>query len=425
MLLGFAALALFLALQEGPDAPGRLAAPQQQDARHARDIVLALEHIDRREERSGRLEGSIEEWNGLFRILARSDPRLRAEAWVDDGALVLAASVRLPPGPGPERLSLRARMPPFDGTPRLSSLRIGRLHLPPGAALRLAAALLDRQFGQGSAEAVTSTLTGLWIDGDRVGFHLVLPPGTEGQVGRELLTGAHGRPLPGRDDVDDLIAELVRRVEDGTLQRRGSFLPWLQTAVDLAIDHADPEDPEVTLLAVFLALDRMCGSGALMRLLPEPDEAGGRRIRPPSGACRGSLRDRGDLRQHFVTAATIRLLSSRGVAVTAGEAKELSDLDSSGFDFTDIAGNNSGIRFVAQLAATPPEGWPAIRALMQSEDDVMISLQGLPRALSATAFRIRFGEVDSPAFRAVIDEIEARIDRLPVHAGAPAGAQGG
>ena len=58
------------------------------------------------------------------------------------------------------------------------------------------------------------------------------------------------------------------------------------------------------------------------------------------------MRDRHDSRLHFITAAALKAASNRGFAVGVGEFKELYDSLSgdNGFDFTDLAANNSGIR---------------------------------------------------------------------------------
>ena len=419
------AAAVFLASQDGPHAVTSLPPPTKQDAQHMRAVVLGLEHIDRQPDRSGDLGGTLEEWNGLLRILARSQPALAGQVTLEDGGLALAATLRLPGDIWPGRLTLRVLMPPSDSDPRPSAIRIGSLPLPPQATLWVASRVADLRFGPGSGEATLAMLKGFDIDGDRVRFDVVLPDGTEGRVSRTLLAEAVGSHLPDREDVVAYVDAFERLAEAGTLPRNGSFLPWIQATLDLAIEKADPDDPGRTLLAAFLALDRLCGSGTLARILPTDEETGRREIRSPRICGSASLHNRPDLRQHFVTAGTIRLLSNRGVAVTAGETKELSDFESTGFDFTDIAGNNSGIRFVSRLAATPPEEWPEIRAMIQQETDIIIPLHGVPGGLSPAAFRLRFGTVDSPEYRAMLDEIEARIDRLPIHARPPAPGQEG
>jgi hypothetical protein len=66
--------------------------------------------------------------------------------------------------------------------------------------------------------------------------------------------------------------------------------------------------------------------------------------------------------------------------------------------------------------AAPPEDWPALIARLRAESDILPRLQGLPGRMTGAAFDARFGTIDSPAYRAVLDEIEARIDALPLHA---------
>jgi hypothetical protein len=54
-------------------------------------------------------------------------------------------------------------------------------------------------------------------------------------------------------------------------------------------------------------------------------------------------------------------------------------------------------------------------AMIESEADVLPSLDGLPSGLTEAEFRTRYGDVDSAAYRQQVAEIEARVDALPLH----------
>jgi hypothetical protein len=45
----------------------------------------------------------------------------------------------------------------------------------------------------------------------------------------------------------------------------------------------------------------------------------------------------------------------------------------------------------------------------------MPSIRGLPSFMQRAEFRARYGEPDSPRYRAQIEEIDARIDALPLY----------
>lgn len=51
------------------------------------------------------------------------------------------------------------------------------------------------------------------------------------------------------------------------------------------------------------------------------------------------------------------------------------------------------------------------------EGAVFPAVSDLPGGLSAAAFKRRFGDIDSPAYRAVLELIDRRIAALPAHAG--------
>lgn len=177
------------------------------------------------------------------------------------------------------------------------------------------------------------------------------------------------------------------------------------------------DDPERALIAGLMALNYLCGSDHFVKFFLPPRNAEEAPLPPRDGICQElTLRGRVDLRRHFLTAATLRVLSERGPAVVAGEAKELHDSIRGAFDFTDIAANNSGIRFATLLLDTPSSDWPALRDRIVTDGDVLVALDGIPGEMRRAEFRNRFGGLDSPAYAAMLAEIEARIDALPIHA---------
>ena len=90
---------------------------------------------------------------------------------------------------------------------------------------------------------------------------------------------------------------------------------------------------------------------------------------------------------------------------------------SSGFDFTDIVADNAGVRLSDVLMGADGAEWDRRLALMQAEADIIPSIEGIPARLTRQQFETAYGSIDSPAYFAVIDEIEARIDRLAPYAG--------
>ena len=87
----------------------------------------------------------------------------------------------------------------------------------------------------------------------------------------------------------------------------------------------------------------------------------------------------------------------------------------SGFDFTDIVANNSGIRMSDRMMRTAHEEWPALLRLVGHEEDVIAPIEGIPTAMTRDQFAAGFGSLESPEYAAMLDRIEARIDALPLH----------
>jgi hypothetical protein len=130
-----------------------------------------------------------------------------------------------------------------------------------------------------------------------------------------------------------------------------------------------------------------------------------------------TLANRIDSKRHFITAAAIRAASNRGVSIPIGEFKELYDTISGagGFDFTDIAANNSGIRMSDLMMSQDIEQWHEILARIKSEDDLIISFDGIPGLMPEQEFKARYGDVESVRYMEVFNLIERRIDQLALH----------
>lgn len=129
------------------------------------------------------------------------------------------------------------------------------------------------------------------------------------------------------------------------------------------------------------------------------------------------LRNRADLSLHFIFSAAIKLLSEKGVSVAVGEFKELMDRGKggSGYSFVDLSADLSGAHFAA-LAADPRSASYVQNILMNapSEDLFMTSIDALEEGMSKAEFETKYSEVDSPAYRRVVRQINQRLERLPI-----------
>ncbi len=169
--------------------------------------------------------------------------------------------------------------------------------------------------------------------------------------------------------------------------------------------------------AGLLALALYCGEPALAPAIGVGLTAP---MRGDGNSCDAArLGGRDDLKRHFAVSAGLYAASTAEATLGVGELKELLDSGDggSGFSFDDLAADLAGARFAETFLATPRAGWPALRARVTAESDVLPALADLPSGMSAAEFEARFGGVDSPEYKAMLAEIIRRVDALPFHGG--------
>jgi hypothetical protein len=110
---------------------------------------------------------------------------------------------------------------------------------------------------------------------------------------------------------------------------------------------------------------------------------------------------------------------ARGFSVSIGEFKELYDSISGagGFDFTDIAVNLSGVALSDYMMTRQLDGWAATLIRLNQENDIIVPFEGIPQIMSEASFEERFGDVDSPDYKEMIDQIENQINQLALFQG--------
>lgn len=417
------AVILAMALHAPTPLVGPLPPPRSEDVQYARVVGWTLQYINDRPDRRGDLVGTAEEFNGLFRLLARSHPQIAGRVEVQDDALQLELSLRVPQADWLGWINLSAELLPYRGTPALRSLRVGRLPLPPELSLRAAGWVLDRSLGPGATEELFAAVPALAIDGESLRWDLVFPSGSGRYFTRAGLADLQGNDGPTPQQIMGFVEAYAAATAEGRLGADDGFVPWLRVTLQQAATAGAGDDPEPVLLAAAIALHQHCGArhNLIRYFVPGAEDA-----LPPRATLQAGCRDitlagRTDLRSRFVSAAAISLFLSRNAALGSGEVKELMDLSLWGFDFTDIAAHFAGVRLAGLLRRLEPEGWAALADRLGDETDLMISLRGIPGSMSEARFHTAFGEVDSPRYRAMLDEIEARIDRLPIHRAGPDG----
>ncbi len=410
-------------LQDAP-AVAAMAPPAPEDVRAARGFYHQVRAATNGE--PGAPE-TVTLSAGALQSVLRLGTRLvrdyRAETEVADDLVRMTAALPVPWIGGTRWLNLRAAVAPFEERFALQHVQLGGREIPPDLALQLARLGGNLVLGSGAGDTLFDAPAAMAIDGDRMIFALRLDRDGRGDVIQGVFGALRGGAMPGADRVDHYYVLLRDALDAGTVPDRGSVLPLL--TFTLAAAHADSTDASAAdeFTAAIFALTKACGANDFHLVVGSMAETPSERARSWRTDClQLELAGRIDLRRHFLTAAAIQTASNRGFAVSMGEFKELHDtLMAGGYDFTDITANNSGIRMADLFLSRPRADWPALLERMQTEADILPDLQGIPDRMSRSRFEERFGEVDSPAYQAMMDEIEARIDRTALHATTEAG----
>ncbi len=138
----------------------------------------------------------------------------------------------------------------------------------------------------------------------------------------------------------------------------------------------------------------------------------------PQARRKPSLANRQDLSQHFIFSAAIKLLSEQGISIAVGEFKELMDRGQggSGYSFVDLAADMAGAQFAA-LAVSPEtaERVQQIVISVNSENAFFPAIDNLEEGMSKNEFAIKYKQVDSKEYLAVVSMIDKRLHSLPLY----------
>ena len=418
VLLVLVAAGLGALLLERAPLVARAAPPTPQDVSEARSFVRGLRDSIQGDAAAGQgFVTSEDELNSLIHLGARFVPGFRGEIEVGEGRVEGRASVPVP-GSG-ERLwlNLRAAAPEFEGSFRLASVEVGGVPLPPEPTLEAGRIGANLAFGNGLGDTVLGAATAMRIAAPTVSFDLAIDQIGQNGVMRGVFGTLRGSEMPEAEEVDRYYRRLRQAMEAGELPAEGSYLPYLIFTLKAAQEGAPQEGAANAYTSAMFALARACGArdftlvvGSLVG--DEPQAREDWRVECDELRFNGRI----DSRRHFTTAAAIQAASNRGFAVSVGEFKELYDtIGAGGFDFTDIAANNSGIRMSNTFMSTPPEAWGELIARIETENDAIVPFDEVPQIMPDETFRARYGDVDSPAYAEELQRIEALIDRLPIH----------
>lgn len=290
------------------------------------------------------------------------------------------------------------------GLPRVERWKIGRLSLPGWAALPMARLALRRS-GVVVDEAWTADLVRQVDFRDRrlVVFY-AWQPDTVARVLQTLTPPAHQARLQA---YQARLAALRPADSAGQGVSMAALLPPL-FAMARERSAGDAETAAQEHRALLLTLAFYANRRGLQALVPAAREW------PRPAPATVTLADRTDLPLHFLISAVLAAESGTPLADAVGLYKEVVDArEGSGFSFADLAADRAGTRF-GERAMRDPLAVQAALAAGVGEGDLLPEVGDLPEFLGQQAFTEQFGGPGAPRFLAMIREIEARLDTLPL-----------
>lgn len=399
LLPGLLALALAAAIDSAPLVV-RAQSISPDSVAHARRLLAGNDprYLRRGEQRRVALPAGLID-DGLNHLAGlRYDGR--ASFALDADGAEIRVTLPLPRLAGARYLNLKARLRSGPGEPQFEDVRLGALPLPP-AVLDYAIATAARHLGYGEAwQLARQAVRQLnFIPGGQVVLvHYVWQP--------EILDRARAIALAPAD---------VVRLERAQQALAATLAPWAPgstrplTAVLAPLLTLDADNASAQRRASLLVLASYMAGRGLEALVPEAK----RWPRPPPLAL--TLRGRHDSAQHFVVSAALAAWAGEPVADAIGLYKELEDARrGSGFSFADLAADRAGTRFGEALVNAPERIQPLLAGTM-GDADLAPRLDDLPEFLAEREFRRRYGGIDSPAYRRLTDEIERRLDAMPLY----------
>jgi hypothetical protein len=191
---------------------------------------------------------------------------------------------------------------------------------------------------------------------------------------------------------------------------------YLGPAFSVAQERSQSGDPVEENRALILALAMYFGDSRFQALLgsvktKDVDDGG-------FDVARVKLERRHDWVRHFATTAALQVAAGSSVSNLIGVAKEVTDADGpSGFSFTDLAADRAGVRF-AEVATASEASARALQSALAAgakESDFFPRVGDLPEGLTDDVFKARYGDVDSPAYAAVVKQIDTRIGKIALY----------
>jgi hypothetical protein len=352
------------------------------------------------------ITNSAGELNGALTAALSGRQRVHARVDVASDDVTLGATYELP---WPEKplghfVNLKISLAGSDTGLKISRFSVGALAIPPAIITPVLRLGFNVFAGSGKAEAILASVLSVKLAGDQV--TVVYQPSAD--LGGTLKVADLYRVRVYYERLHELV------LRDGTA--RQSLAPYVSEVFQMAVRRSVGSDPVEENKAAIIALAMYFGDPRFERFVGEV------RIGPLKSVVprvdHVQLQGRRDWVQHFVVSAGLVVASNVGIANFIGEGKEARDAEgSSGFSFTDIGADRTGVRFAEKAIGSMETAQDVQRALSRpiTENDFFPMVMDLPEGLSEAEFRRRYTDINSPEYTQMIAAIDQRIGAIPLY----------
>jgi hypothetical protein len=339
--------------------------------------------------------------------------RVRTRVETTPGAVWVAGTAELPiPDIIGRYLNVEAEIAESDAELVVSSLSIGSLPIPAWIIKPITIYGLDWFLGAGKGEATYASIRSVDVDGDNITVAFQPPANLVADVKAAAGAAIH---LGNAESIRTYYAAIAA-VSRSHSTTPVSLAAYMGPVFALARERSATRSPADENRAAILALAMYFGDSRFELLLR--DVKTGDIDDGDFENSKVKLERRHDWVQHFTTTAGIQVAAGSGISNFIGEAKEISDADGpSGFSFTDIAADRTGVRF-AEVATGSDASARSVQDKLSAsprESDFFPRVGDLPEGLSEGEFKAVYGDVDTPKYNALVSQIDKRIETIELY----------
>ncbi len=383
---------------------------------NARNLALELRGLLKSPEEEVQLSLSEDDINSLIALLSRASSRIRGHVNILSVGMRGALSIHVPENILGSYINIHFGVEPSATGLSLTEVSIGGINLSGDTVIKLARFALNTLLKENTGDEVFNSIQSVRMDQDVVTVYF--------RPIRDMkMRLSHLGDL--RDDMQLLgDPELIRQYyaklceidqfydHNLPISAMAYIVPLFAYAQERSFDA---ESAVKANHAAMLALGVHLGSYRFARLVGDIQSTS-------SIGCRTEtvnvvFHGRRDLVQHFFISSAMKLLSDSELSFAVGEYKELLDTTSGGLSVSDIAGNVAGIRFAELVTEYPSRALATQRLIVDSTDESVLfpDIDGMPPKLPRKQFEAKYGHVNDPRYQAMLADINARIDRLPIY----------